>query len=233
MTVGAAFQERIDSWDTLSRWERSELGKDLRRLGLSYGEVMDLISVKKSTLANWCRDVKLTEEQYAAIKARGAQEPGVPRDTQRKRHREIDMIQTQASLEAIHLQADPFWSAGVALYWGEGSKTSRRLEMAHSEPDALRLFMGWARRFHDPGANFAASLNLHFDNEEPAARRFWSTELGIALEDFTKTFIKPDGTGHRKNHLATGVCRVTMRRSTDAFLATVAWIDFIKEHYGQ
>ena len=51
MTVGAAFRERIDSWDTLSRWERSELGKDLRRLGLSYGEIMDLIPVKKSTLA--------------------------------------------------------------------------------------------------------------------------------------------------------------------------------------
>ena len=233
MTVGAAFQERIDSWDTLSRWERSELGKDLRRLGLSYGEIMDLIPVKKSTLATWCRDVKLTEEQVEALKLRRPPIPGIPRNTQRKRHREIEMIRAQAGLEAIHLQDDPFWAMGVALYWGEGSKTSRRLEMAHSEPEALRLFMGWARRFHDPGAKFAASVNLHIDNDEHAAMRFWATELGIALEHFTKTFIKPDGTGHRKNHLATGVCRVTMRRSTDAFLATAAWIDFIKMQYGR
>jgi hypothetical protein len=55
MTVGAAFQERVDSWDSLSRWERAELGRDLRRLGLSYGEIMELIPVKKSTLATWCR----------------------------------------------------------------------------------------------------------------------------------------------------------------------------------
>ena len=61
MELGSEFRARIDSWDGLSRWERSEVGKDLRRLGLSYGEIMDLIPVKKSTLATWCREVKLTE----------------------------------------------------------------------------------------------------------------------------------------------------------------------------
>ena len=59
--------ERIASWEMLSRWERSELGKDLRRSGLSYGEIMALIPVKKSTLATWCREVKLTEEQWQEI----------------------------------------------------------------------------------------------------------------------------------------------------------------------
>ena len=66
MELGSEFRARIEEWDRLSRWERSELGKDLRRLGLSYGEIMDLIPVKKSTLATWCRDVRLTEEQYKA-----------------------------------------------------------------------------------------------------------------------------------------------------------------------
>jgi hypothetical protein len=51
MELGSEFRSRIEEWDGLSRWERSELGKDLRRLGLSYGEIMDLIPVKKSTLA--------------------------------------------------------------------------------------------------------------------------------------------------------------------------------------
>lgn len=82
MKVGAAFRERIDSWDTLSRWKRSVLGNGLRRLGLSYGEIMNLIPVKKSTLATWCRDVKLTEEQYAAIRRRTGSRQGIPVDTQ-------------------------------------------------------------------------------------------------------------------------------------------------------
>jgi hypothetical protein len=226
------FETRIAGWEALSRWERSELGKDLRRSGLSYGEIMELVPVKKSTLATWCRDVKLNEEQWEAMVLRRPPVPGVPRNTQRKRHREIELIQAQAALEAEHLQDDPVWSMGVALYWAEGSKTSRRLELAHSEPEALRLFMIWARRFHASGATFAAAVNLHADNDEPGARRFWSEELQVPLESFTKSFVKPDGTGHRKNHLATGVCRLRMRQSTDAFLRTMAWIEFIKACIG-
>jgi hypothetical protein len=231
MEVGADLRDRIEVWDLLSRWERSELGRDLRRSGLSYGEIMDLIPVKKSTLATWCREVRLTNQQIDALKVRRPPFPGIPRNTQRKRHREIEMIKAQASLEAIHLQDDPFWAMGVTLYWAEGCKTNRRLEMAHSEPEALRLYMDWIRRFLDPDATFAAALNLHFDNDEPRARRFWSAELGIPLQDFTKTFVKPEGTGHRKNHLAYGVCRVTMRKSTNAFVTTLTWIDIVRESF--
>jgi hypothetical protein len=234
MEVEEAFQKRIAGWETLSRWERSELGKlgkDLRRLGLSYGEIMDMIPVKKSTLATWCRDIRLTEEQIEAMKLRRPPIPGVPRNTQRKRHREIELIRAQAKLEAIHLQDDPLWTMGVALYWAEGTKSSRRLELAHSEPEALRLFMSWARRYLRSDAMFGAAINLHFDNDEPAAKRYWSAELRIEPARFTKTFIKPDGTGHRKNHLATGVCRVTMKRSTNAFITTMAWVDFIRESF--
>ncbi len=229
--VGTEFQARIDSWDTSSRWERSELGKDLRRLGLSYGEIMDLIPVVKSTLATWCRDVRLSDEQYEAIRQRTGSREGIPRDTNRKRRQEIELLVAQANLEAMHLQDDPFWMAGVVLYWSEGCKTNRRLEMAHSEPEALRLLMKWARTFVDPNATFAAAINLHFDNDEAQARRYWSTQLGIDLASFTKTFVKPDGTGHRKNHLAHGVCRVSMRKSTDAFLTTMAWIGFVKDDW--
>lgn len=42
---------------------------------------------------------------------------------------------------------------------------------------------------------------------------------------FTKSFIKPAGTGHRKNHLPHGVCRACMRRSADAWHRTMGWID--------
>ena len=156
---------------------------------------------------------------------------GVPTNTQRKCHLEIELIQAQARLEAIHLQEDPFWAMGIALYWAEGTKSSRRLELAHSEPQALRLFMSWARRHIRPDAIFAAAINLHSDNDEPAAKDYRSAELGIDPVPFTKTFIKPDGTGHRKNHLLSGVCRVTMKRSTDAFITTITWVDFVRESF--
>ncbi|MGB8361178.1 MAG: hypothetical protein WCE80_07245 [Acidimicrobiia bacterium] len=225
--------ERVRTYESSSRWDRRELGRDLRRLGLSYGEIMELIPVKKSTLATWCQDVALTPEQVEAIRRRTGQIVGRPRDTQRKRHAQIKRLEARAREACESLAMDPFWTAGVALYWGEGSKTSRRLELTHSEPEALRLFMSWTRHYLDPTATFAASMNLHYDNDENAARTFWMNEMGLRASDFTKTFIKPEGTGHRKNHLATGVCRLRMRRSTDAFLTTMVWVDFMKQTFGR
>jgi hypothetical protein len=232
MELEVAVLERVRAYQSLSRWERSELGKALRRLGLSYGEIMDLIPVKKSTLATWCREVGLTTEQIEAIRERRAQEPGIPRNTQRKRHREIELIRAQAKLEAEHFVDDPHWVAGVALYWGEGFKTQAQLGMANSDPHALRLFMKWADHFHEP-TGFRAKLNLHADNDEPAARNWWSRQLGLPLDDFDKSFIKPEGTGHRKNHLEYGVCLVSKRRCADAFHSTMAWVEFLQERMGR
>ncbi len=233
MELEAAVLERVRAYESLSRWERAELGRDLRRAGLSYGEIMEMIPVKKSTLATWCREVRLTPEQISAIKERRpSTKRDIPRNTQRKRHREAEMISSQAALEAEHLVADPFWTAGVSLYWGEGSKTIRRLSMANADPAALRLFKRWSEQYLAPNHGWRAKLNLHADNDELAARQWWSTQLEVPLIDFTKTYAKPDGTGHRKNHLPHCVCTLVKRRSADAFITTMAWIDFLQVRYG-
>lgn len=224
--------ERVSAYGRLSSWERSELGRDLRRLGLSYGEIMELIDVKKSTLATWCRDVQLSEEQISAIKQRRAQVPGIPRDTQRKRREEVERIRQRAKLDAEHLMNEPLWIAGVALYWGEGSKTKRRLAVANADPAALRTYRSWAERYHSSEFGWRARLNLHENNDEQAARHWWSIELALPLEDFTKSFVKPDGTGHRKNYLPHGVCTLTLRRSANAFVTTMAWVEFLQTHFG-
>ena len=98
---------RARSWDMLTRWERSELGRSLRRLGWTYGEIIDVIPVPKGTLAYWCRDIRLTEEQVAAIKLRTGSLRGIPRETQRKRRGQIKKIRTVAAAQVPHLMNDP------------------------------------------------------------------------------------------------------------------------------
>jgi len=149
--------ERVGNWERLSRWEKAELGRDLRRAGLSYGETMSVIDVKKSTLATWCRAVDLTEDQRAAIRERRAPLPGLPRDTQRKRRQEIEWIRARARLAARHLASDPFWTMGVSMYWGEGSKASNRLAMANSDPAVLRMFMMWSAKYLPPLTSWRAN----------------------------------------------------------------------------
>jgi hypothetical protein len=161
MEVGTEFRARIDSWVGLSRWERAELGKDQRRIGLSYGEIMGPISVKKSTLATWCREVRLSEEQMQAIRER----PDLGRAFQEtrtgKRRLDIARMRIDALSQTPDLMTDPLWVAGAVLYWAEGAKTRNHLKMANADPRALRLFVHWIRTYLDADADFSLQLHLH------------------------------------------------------------------------
>jgi len=217
--------EHASEWDELSRWERAELGRALRRLGWSYGEIMDLIPVPKGTLAYWCRSVELPHEQKAAIRTRTGSWKGVPRDTQRKRRAAAEQIRATARDEVLLLMVDPRWLAGTVMYWGEGGKTGRTLQMTNSDPRVLRLFMTWVTAYLESRPRFVLQLHLHEENDDTAARDYWAGELAIAQPDFYKTYVKPKGTGYRKNHLQWGVCSVRLRRSADAWIQTAGWID--------
>lgn len=208
------------------------MGRQLRRLGLSYGEIMDLIPVKKSTLATWCREIALTDTQIEAIKERTAQEPGIPRNTQRKRWAEIESIRSAAQYQVPTLIRDPVWLAGTILYWAEGSKTRNQLRLANTDPNALRLFVIWVRQFVDQDAQFSIQLHLHEGNDESEARAYWRQVTGLERANFYKTYIKPRGTGHRKNHIPFGVCSVKVRRCADGWHMAMAWIEALYHHLG-
>src|SRR5690606_25074185 len=215
MGIPPEIQERIERWERPSRREKSEVGRDLRRLGLSYGEIQRLIDVKKSTLATWCRDIELTPEQYAEIRRRTGTRAGIPRDTNRKRRLEIEAIREQARRSASTLLSDTFWVAGTILYWAEGAKTRNHLALNNTDPRALRLFITWVRTYLQPDAAFSLQLHLHEGNDEETAKEHWRNQTGLHDANFHKTFIKPAGTGHRNNRLEHGVCTVRVRRAAD------------------
>ena len=223
--------QAVANWEALTRWERAELGRSLRRQGWTYSEIMEVLPVGKGTLSGWCREIRLSQEQVNAIKERRPQgiRTGVPVDTQRKRRREIAQIREAARTEARSLFDDPRWIAGTVLYWAEGDKATRRLSLVNSDPRALLLFVDWVRHYHDAGAEFVLALHLHDGNDDDAAKAWWRDALSLADVPFHKTFIKPPGTGHRKNHLAHGVCRVMMRRSSNSWHRTMGWIDAVAQ----
>jgi hypothetical protein len=55
---------------------------------------------------------------------------------------------------------------------------------------------------------------------------------GLYRANFHKTFIKPKGTGHRKNHLKHGICTVRMRRAADAWNILMERIDALAVEFG-
>jgi hypothetical protein len=70
-------------------------------------------------------------------------------------------------------------------------------------------------------------INLHAGNDGPGAGAFWTEEIGPADAGFHRTFQKPEGTGHRENHLPFGVCQVRVRRCTNYWIRTMEWVDTV------
>lgn len=223
--------EAAGRWAQLTRWERAELGRRLRRMGWTYSEIMAVLPVGKGTLSGWCREIRLSEAQIDEIKVRRPQgiRTGIPVDTQRKRRLEVQHIRDAGRREALTRMNDPLWVAGSILYWAEGDKATRRLSLVNSDPRALTMFIDWVRAYHSSDAEFVLALHLHQGNDDAEAKAWWKGALQLPNAAFHKTFIKPAGTGHRKNHLAQGVCRVMMRRSGDAWHRTMGWIDTLAQ----
>lgn len=226
---------RASDWPALHRWERRQLALELRKLGLSYGEIRRVIPVPKSTLNTWFSGIRLSPEQVEAIRLRVGPESrrGIPVDTQRGRRQRIHEIRTEARLFAVDHLDDPLFIAGVVLYWGEGAKTRNHLDLTNSDPAALRLFIRWCKAYLPAEPDIQLSLHLHEGNDEEGAKTYWRSALGVPEVQFGKTFIKPRGTGHRKNHLEHGVCRVRTRRAADNWNRVMEWIDVVASDLGR
>jgi len=232
--VPQSLLDRAGEWDELHRWERSELGKALRRLGLTYGEIRELIPVPKGTLSDWCRDIRLSPEQIAAIESRSSpsSRKGIPVDTQGRRRVELAQIRAEARVFAQRRLDESFFVAGVALYWGEGSKTRNSCSLTNADPAVLRTFVAWVRAYLDADAQFVLSLHLHEGNNDESAQAYWRSQTGLLEAPFTKTYIKAAGTGHRKNHLPHGICRVRVRNPSDHWNRVIVWIDVVASNFG-
>lgn len=226
--VPEALRARASRWADLKRWERRELGQELRRLGLSYREIAAIIPVEKGTLSGWCRDIELGSEQVIRLiertRARSAHGRGA-RTNRRRRQEQVEAISRAALEEARDLVKSPLWTAGVMLYWGEGSKT-RDLCFTNSDAEMVRLMMHWFRRFlRIENERFSIRMHLHSGQDEQEARQYWTDVAGVPSTQFGKTFWKTEGTGHRRNILYRGTVQVRICRSGDLFHRVMAWIE--------
>lgn len=83
-----------------------------------------------------------------------------------------------------------------------------------------------------PLTRLTPRLHLHSGQDEHERREYWSRATGIPVPRFRKTYIKPEGTGHRKNRLYNGTATIRVARSGDMLYRIFGWIDALTEGFG-
>lgn len=215
----------------MKMWERKELVKNLRNKGLSYKEIRQKIpfSISKGTVSKWCKDIELTSEQKDRLDKlfRDGSYRGRllgSKTNQIRREKEVREIKEKSSSEIFSLTRNEFKLSGLMLYWAEGNKT-HRVGISNSDPELIRFMMRWLREVCDvPERRFKAYLNIHSGQDESQIKKFWLNIINLPISQIGKSYIKKEGTGHRKNILYNGTIKVQVC-DKNLLYKILGWID--------
>jgi len=197
----------------------------LREKGKSYSEILKEISVCKSTLSLWLRDVKLTLKQLDELYKRGRERCRYngAKANQRKRIEKTKLIIKEAKKESKSLFKNPLFLSGLMLYWAEGTKRGEAINFSNSDPVMIELMIKWFRLIcRVPEKKFRIALYIHTLHCRKDIEEYWSDVVQIPLSQFHKTQIKPTSLGHRKNPLYNGTCNIIICNK-DLFRKMEGW----------
>lgn len=208
--------------------------RQLRKQGLSYNEILQKISVSKSSISLWCRNITLTPAQQARlVKKQEENRQRLAKIGQMamaiKRKKEIHKIKREARKEIRSPSAYELKLIGAMIYWAEGSK-SCGTSISNSDPKLIKFMTLWLQKICGvPLQKIKARLNIHANQSDKKIKKYWSKITRIPLKNFGKSYIKPEGTGHRKNILHNGVIGIRIG-SEDLRHKITAWIKVLYQY---
>jgi len=165
----------------------------LRKKGLSYSQIKEIVGVSKGTLSTWLKDYPLPEERIRELRDFNQQRIEKFRKTmQRKRQRRLDVIYNNLNRKILPLNKRELYLAGLMLYWGEGGKTSySTIAVSNTNPWIIKFAIKWLVECFDvdPG-RFYAHLHLYKDMDIDKEIDYWSRELSLEKSQFRKPYVK-------------------------------------------
>ncbi len=212
--------------------EKKNLIQELRQKGCSYREIEKITQTSKSTISNYCKDIKLSKIQIQKLinnKKNGLTKASVLGSESNRKKRlfqESQLLEKGVRQIGKMSQRDKF-IAGIALYQGEGSKTNNAVEFTNSNPETIKFMVNWLHDFCQIELDkIKFSLWLHDNLDESVAISFWCDLLKINKSQFGKTYFaknKTDSHKIRKNIHQFGIIKIRFYNSAKLRLI-LGWI---------
>ncbi len=178
----------------------------LREQGYTYSEILKEVSVAKSTLSLWLKEVGLAKIQKQRITDKrilGALKGAKVRHLQRISS--TQEIKDEAKKEVNCLSKRELWLIGISLYWAEGSKekdngTRSGVVFSNSDAKIILLFVKWLRDVlivNDQDLIY--ELYIHEVADVESAQIYWSQILSIPVATLRTYFKRSKEKIGRKN----------------------------------
>lgn len=215
--------------DNLSLMEQA---KELRSKGLSLDKIVQILKQPRSTVYYWIRKVPLTSEQMKELEIkRGEARKKGSRARHSQRLRSIKLAQTEGLKDIGNLSGREIFLIGVALYWAEGAKQSKKnisqaVEFCNQDPRMVKVYCRWLDIIKVPPELRQFTLYIHkqhLDREEQI-KHAWEKALPGQILGWQKTILKKHETTRRISHGYIGLLRIKVRKSSQLNRRIAGWI---------
>jgi hypothetical protein len=205
----------------MARFKDREEALILRRQGMSYSQIKKILRVSKGTLSVWLEDYPLSKQRIRELRDCNEQRIEKYRETMRqKRETRLNKLYKEQKALFLPLKKRDILIAGLFLYWGEGSKTHlTSLSLSNTDPSVIRFFIGWLSGCLGVlKERMKIQLQLYSDMDIDQEINFWTKNLGISRNQFTRPYIKQTSITriNHKGGFGHGTCNVKI---SDARLA--------------
>lgn len=211
---------------------QKQQARELRNQGKSLRSISLLLGVAKSSVSLWCQDIALTSQQAEKLKSRFDAPKRGALANKVKRHREVEKIRRSARPQLLKISMNDIKrlrDIGTVLYWAEGTK-SRVVAITNSDPEMIKVAMLWFRNVClVPEEKFRVSIYYHSGQNEKEIKEYWAKITKVPLDQFHKSILKKEGTGHRKNILYNGTCKVLVC-DKNLLCRILTWIEQLHIH---
>jgi len=213
--------------------------RQLRKKGLSLGQICEKTGVPKTTIRSWIKDIKLSQKQLDKLKSKTQKALQEGRINKQKQDKELRISnEKRLLLKGIarvgNLNNRNLFTAGVALYWGEGfkNKHEHRLGFCNSDPEMIRFYIKWLEKslgVKKDSIIARLTLNESYKKRTKEIEDYWSKITGIPRNQFTKTFYQR--TRWKKQYNEDnyyGVLRIHVKDSLNMLLLMKGFIEGLK-----
>lgn len=216
---------------------------ELRKQGLSYREILEIIPVAKSSLSLWLKSVGLSKGQKQRLTDKRL--ASALRGARRKKEIRIALtneIKNKARGEIGKLIKRELWLIGVALYWGEGSKEKdyrpgSSLQFSNSDSHMIKIYLTWLSEIIKiPKERIIFDIYIHENHKDNTNRviNYWSDCTGFSKDNFIHVYFKKNKIKTKRKNVGDnyyGLLRVGVKNSSSLNRRVAGWIEGINKNY--
>ncbi|HEY9584809.1 MAG TPA: helix-turn-helix domain-containing protein [Candidatus Paceibacterota bacterium] len=167
----------------------------LRKTGQTINEISKILTVSKSSVSVWVRNIILSElatnkinDKLSLAQQRSRQaifSKTAVKEADAKKYAEVIINNLKTNKEFDCLLC-------AMIYWCEGNKSTHdAVSFTNSDPQLLMTFLSLFRSsFNLDEKKFRVCMHLHNYHNDNEQLKFWSKTLRIPARQFTKTFRK-------------------------------------------